>query len=138
MRTDTNFQAYTATAGRVLLASLFLFSGIGKLAAPAATQGYIAAVGLPFPMVAYLGAVFVEVILATLLLIGFQSRITALAMAAFTLVTALVFHTHFADQNQLIHFLKNISITGGLLQVAAFGGGALAVDALRHRRAQLA
>lgn len=135
MRTDTNVQAYTATAGRVLLATLFLFSGFGKLAAPAATQAYIAAVGLPFPLVGYLGAVFVEVVLAAFLLIGFQTRLTAWVMAAFTLVTALVFHNNFADQNQLIHFLKNISITGGLLQVAAFGAGALSVDGLRNRRA---
>lgn len=135
MRTETNVQAYTATAGRVLLATLFLFSGFGKLAAPAATQAYIAAVGLPFPLVGYLGAVFVEVVLAAFLLIGFQTRLTAWVMAAFTLVTALVFHNNFADQNQLIHFLKNISITGGLLQVAAFGAGALSVDGLRNRRA---
>jgi len=60
-------------------------------------------------------------------------------MAAFTLVTALVFHSQFADQNQLIHFLKNVAIAGGLLQVAAFGAGALSVDGRRPvRQARLA
>ena len=55
-----NTQALTATTGRLLLASLFLFSGVGKLLAPAATKGYIAAMGLPFPDLAYLGALVVE------------------------------------------------------------------------------
>lgn len=135
----TTTQAFTATTGRLLLASLFLFSGVGKLLAPAATKGYIAAMGLPFPDLAYLGALAVELGLASLLLIGYRTRTVALAMAAFTLVTAAVFHNHFADQNQLIHFLKNLAIAGGLLQVAAFGAGALSVDGRRPvRAAQLA
>lgn len=132
-------QAFTATTGRLLLASLFLFSGVGKLLAPAATKGYIAAMGLPVPDLAYLGALVVELGLASLLLIGYRTRPVALAMAAFTLVTALVFHSQFADQNQLIHFLKNVAIAGGLLQVAAFGAGALSVDGRRPvRQARLA
>ncbi len=127
-------QAFTATTGRLLLASLFLFSGVGKLLAPAATKGYIAAMGLPFVELAYLGALTVELGLATLLLIGYRTRPVAIAMAGFTLVTAAVFHSQFADQNQLIHFLKNIAITGGLLQVAAFGAGALSLDGRRPKR----
>jgi len=93
------------------------------------------ALGLPFPDLAYLGALAVELGLASLLLIGYRTRPVALAMAAFTLVTALVFHHNFADQNQLIHFLKNVAIAGGLLQVAAFGAGALSVDGRRSVRA---
>ncbi len=127
-------QAFTATTGRLLLASLFLFSGVGKLLAPVATKGYIAAMGLPFVELAYLGALAVELGLASLLLIGYRTRAVAIAMAGFTLVTAAVFHSQFADQNQLIHFLKNIAITGGLLQVAAFGAGALSLDGRRPKR----
>ncbi|WP_434775695.1 DoxX family protein [Pseudomonas oryzihabitans] len=127
-------QAFTATTGRLLLASLFLFSGVGKLLAPVATKGYIATMGLPFVELAYLGALAVELGLASLLLIGYRTRAVAIAMAGFTLVTAAVFHSQFADQNQLIHFLKNIAITGGLLQVAAFGAGALSLDGRRPKR----
>jgi putative oxidoreductase len=50
-------------------------------------------------------------------------------MAVFTLATAIFFHRNFADQNQMIHFLKNIMITGGLLQVAHFGAGRFSLDA---------
>jgi putative oxidoreductase len=52
-------------------------------------------------------------------------------LAAFTVTTALAFHNSFADQNQMIHFMKNLAITGGLLQVATFGAGSLSFDSRR-------
>ena len=64
-----------------------------------------------------------------MLLLGYKTRAIAAAMAVFTLATALGFHTNFADQNQMIHFLKNLMIMGGLLQVAAFGAGRFSLDA---------
>lgn len=108
-----------ATAGRALIAGLFLFSGIGKLAAPDATIGYIASAGLPFPTIAYVGAVAVEVIGAALLVIGYRVQLTAALLAGFSVVAAVGFHADFADQNQLIHFLKNIALAGGLVQIVA-------------------
>jgi len=122
-----------AAVGRLLIALIFIASGLGKIAAPAATQGYIASVGLPLPMVSYLIAVLVELAGGIVILIGYQARVTGLVLAAFTLATAVIFHTNFADQNQMIHFLKNIAISGGLLQVAAFGAGALSLDGWRFR-----
>jgi putative oxidoreductase len=124
-----------AAVGRLLLALIFILSGLGKLGAPEATQGYIASVGIPLPMLSYLITIVVEVIGGLLLLVGYQTRIASLALAAFTLAAAVLFHSNFADQNQMIHFLKNISIIGGLLQVAAFGAGALSIDARRLRTA---
>ncbi len=126
---------YLVATGRLLLAVMFIFSGLGKLMAPEATQGYIASVGLPLPLLSYLLAVAVEVGGGILLVIGYQTRIVSLVIAAFTLATALIFHNDFTDQNQMIHFLKNISIVGGLLQVAAFGAGSLSLDARRLRTA---
>ena len=117
-----------ALAGRFLLAVLFLMSGIGKLAAPGATIGYIQAVGLPAPTLAFLGALAVEVIGSLLLIAGFRTRSAALGLAVFTLLTAVFFHANFGDQNQMIHFMKNIAILGGLLQVAAFGAGRFSLD----------
>jgi len=125
---------YLPAVGRVLLALMFVISGIGKLAAPDATQGFIASVGLPVPMISYLLAILIEVGGGLLLILGYQTRSASFALAAFTLVTALVFHSDFADQNQMIHFLKNISITGGLLQVAAFGAGNWSLDNRRLNR----
>ena len=117
-----------ALIGRLLLAVLFVLSGFGKLAAPAATQAYIAAMGLPAPALAYFGATAVELIGGVLLIVGFRVRPVAVGMAVFTLLTAVFFHRDFADQNQMIHFMKNIAVMGGLLQVAAFGAGRFALD----------
>ncbi len=135
---NASIQTYSATSGRLLLSLLFLSSGIGKLAAPAATKGYIAAMGLPFVDLAYLGALVVEFGFAAALVLGYRVRLVAAVMAVFTLVTALIFHNQLGDQNQMIHFLKNIAVVGGLLQVVAFGAGAFSLDARRVRRAALA
>jgi putative oxidoreductase len=123
-----------ALAGRVLIGVLFFMSGLSKLAAPAATQAFIASAGLPAPVVAYAVAVAVEVVGSSLLIAGVRTRLVAAGMAVFALATALAFHKNFADQNQMIHFMKNIAIMGGLLQIVAFGGGRFSVDRLLARR----
>ena len=84
--------------------------------------------GLPFPLLAYLVAVAVELGGGALLVAGFQTRIVGIVLAIFTVAAALSFHHNFADQNQMVHFLKNIAFTGGLLQVVAFGAGRFSVD----------
>jgi putative oxidoreductase len=119
--------------GRLLLAAIFLMSGLGKLADPAATAAYIASKGLPLPELAAWGASAVEVFGGLLLISGFQTRLAALALAGFTVAAAVLFHAEFGDRNQMIHFLKNIAIVGGLLQVVAFGAGAFSLDAWRSR-----
>jgi putative oxidoreductase len=122
-----------AAIGRILIAVIFIMSGLGKLGTPAATQGYIASVGLPLPLLGYLLAVVTEIGAGALLLIGFQTRLIAAWLAVFTVATAIFFHSDLADQNQFIHFVKNIMITGGLLQVVAFGATSLSLDARRLR-----
>jgi putative oxidoreductase len=119
---------YLPAVGRIFIATIFLISGLGKIAAPTMTQGYIASVGLPFPVLAYLIAVVVEVCGGVLLVVGYQTRVAASILAVFSVATALSFHTAFGDQNQMVHFLKNICLAGGLLQVVAFGAGALSID----------
>jgi putative oxidoreductase len=116
-----------ATFGRLLIAVIFLFSGIGKILAPSMTQTYIASAGLPFPIAAYFIAIAIAVGGGILLVLGFKMRLVALAVAIFSVAAALSFHHNFADPDQLMHFLKNIS--AGLLQVTAFGAGAVSVDA---------
>ena len=124
-----------AAAGRVLIALIYLFSGVGKILAPAATQAYIASAGLPAPVLVYVIAIVIELGGGILLVLGFRTRIAAGIMAAFTIAAALGFHHDFSNQDQLIHFMKNIAMTGGLLQVVAFGAGALSID--RRRRSNL-
>jgi putative oxidoreductase len=118
---------------RLLLAAIFVISGIQKIAAPEMTQGYIAAMGLPFPVLAYLGAIVVELGGGLLLLAGFKTRPVAVVLALFSVATALIFHAALADPNQFVHFLKNLAIAGGLLQVAAFGAGGFSLDGLIGR-----
>jgi putative oxidoreductase len=111
-----------------LLGALFLVSGIQKLFVPAMIQGYIASVGLPLPSLVYAITVVIEVGAGALLLLGFRTRLMAWALAAFTVAAALFFHRAFGDPNQAVHFMKNLAIAGGLLHVAAFGGGAFSLD----------
>jgi len=126
-----------ALVGRILIGVLFLMAGISKLGSPAATQGYIAAVGLPAPVAAYFCATGVELIGSVLLIAGYQVRVVAAGLAVFTLLTAVFFHNIFADQNQMIHFMKNVAILGGLLQVVAFGAGRYSLDHRFGRSADL-
>jgi putative oxidoreductase len=130
--------AALAAVGRLLIAALFLTSGLGKLAAPAMTIGYIASVALPFPTLGYAVAVTIEVGGSLFLLAGFQTRTVAIVMTVFTLITAVGFHSDFSDQNQMIHFLKNVALAGGLLQVVAFGPGLFSLDARRSARLSIA
>ena len=114
--------------GRVLLAAIFIISGIGKLAAPAATMGYIASTGLPFAPLALAIAIGVELGGGLLLVLGVKTRLVAAGLAVFSIVTGLAFHNAVGDQNQMIHLLKNFAMAGGLLQVVAFGAGAYSFD----------
>lgn len=119
--------------GRALLGSLFIISGVAKVSASDATLGYIESIGMPYPLLALLGALAVELGLATALVVGLKTRQTALAMAGFSIATAVIFHHQLSDANQQIHFLKNLAIAGGLLQVARLGAGAFSLDALLRR-----
>jgi putative oxidoreductase len=119
---------YFPLIGRVLIGLPFAMSGLGKLAAFGPTTGMIAAVGLPLPPLAFIVAVALELGGGILLIAGYQVRPVALALAVFCVATGVAFHSNFADQNQMIHFLKNVMMAGGLLQIAAFGAGALSLD----------
>lgn len=115
--------------GRVLISAIFILSGLSKLTAMSGTIGYIEAAGLPLAPVALAVAVAVEVVGGIALIAGYKTRWVAGALALFSVVTAFAFHADFADQNQFIHFFKNIAMAGGLLQLVAFGAGALSLDA---------
>jgi putative oxidoreductase len=130
------FQNPLALAARVLLAVLFVPAGFGKIVGFAGTVGYIGSVGLPLPAVGAVLAIVAELGGGVALLLGFQTRIAALALAVFTLAAGVFFHAYWsvpADQvmvNQIM-FMKNIAIAGGLLALTAFGPGALSLDAKR-------
>lgn len=129
-----NSAAFTSSAalgGRLLLSAIFLLSGISKISAPAGMIGYIESVGLPFPSLALALAILAEVVGGIALILGYRTRLVAAGLAVFSIATALVFHNQLGDQNQFIHFFKNLAMAGGLLQVVAFGAGRFSLDARR-------
>lgn len=117
--------------GRAMISVPFLLSGLSKLAAPAMTIGYIQSVGLPLPSVAFALSAFVEIVGGIALLLGLRTRIVASILFLFCLATAAFFHRDFGDQDQFIHFFKNVAMAGGLLHVVAFGGGRVSLDGRR-------
>ena len=126
--TSNSTQGVLPLVGRILVATIFILSGLSKIGAPTATQGYIAAMGLPAPLLAYIGAIVMELGGGLLLLAGYRTKVVAAALAVFSIVTAFVFHHALADQNQMIHFLKNLAMAGGLLQFVAYGAGRISLD----------
>ncbi|HCU85125.1 DoxX family protein [Methylophilus sp. UBA6697] len=121
-------QRWVSFAGRVLLSLIFIISGIAKIMDPAGTIVYIESAHLPLPQVAYVVALIVELGLGIALLVGFKAQLAAAGIAIFTFITALMFHSNMADPVQVIMFLKNTTIIGGLLVIIAFGPGGYSVD----------
>ncbi|MCE0461123.1 MULTISPECIES: DoxX family protein [Pseudomonas] len=130
--TSNNLTSTASLAGRIFLSAIFILSGISKIGAPAMMIGYIGSVGLPFPSLALGIAIAVEILGGAALIAGYRTRTTAAILAIFSVFTALIFHSALADQNQFIHFFKNIAMAGGLLQIVAFGAGRFSLDARRQ------
>ena len=120
-------------AGRVLLAAIFLISGLSKIGAYAWTAAYMASLGVPGALLP--AAIALEVLGAIAIVVGWNTRITAFLLAGFTLLTGLIFHSNFGDQVEMGMFLKNVAIAGGFLLLVANGAGALSLD---RRRLQAA
>ncbi|MEX2126043.1 MAG: DoxX family protein [Woeseia sp.] len=113
-------------AGRIFLSVLFLISGLGKITAYAGTAAYMSSVGVPGALLPV--AIATEFLGALAIIIGWQTRISAFLLAGYSLLTALIFHANFADQIEMIMFVKNVSIAGGLLLLVANGAGPLSLD----------
>ena len=116
----TDNTRYSPAIGRMLIGGIFAMSGLTKAFAYTATTAMIAAAGLPLPPLGWVVALAVEIGLGALLLLGWRVRPVAAALVLWCFVTALIFHRDFADQNMMIHFLKNLLIAGGLAPDRAF------------------
>ena len=113
-------------AGRFLMAIIFVMAGIGKIADYAGTQGYMEIMVVP-------GALLPLVIITEIggglaIILGWQTRLVAFALAGFSVISGIIFHADFGDQTQMIMFLKNLAIAGGFLFLVANGAGAYALD----------
>ncbi|MEC9367484.1 MAG: DoxX family protein [Pseudomonadota bacterium] len=122
----TQLDPWFKAIGRVLLSLIYVWSGAAKLIGYAGTAQYMESKGVP-------GLLLPLVILTELggglaVLVGWQTRWAALALAGFTLLAALLFHFDFGDRMQSIQFMKNLGLAGGFLLLAAAGPGALSLD----------
>jgi putative oxidoreductase len=128
----SNLLAYAAPLGRVLLSFMFILSGFQKITGYAGTQGYMEMMGVPGALLPLV--ILVELVGGIALLIGWQAQIAAFLLAGFSVVSGFLFHLvpsfgmeGMAAQGEVISFMKNMTIAGGMLMVIAFGPGTLSV-----------
>ncbi|HXD14238.1 MAG TPA: DoxX family protein [Xanthobacteraceae bacterium] len=123
-----NLKPYLAPLGRLLMSSLFLWSGIHKLRNPGGTAQYFANAHMPAPDVLVWVAIVIEVIGGLAILLGFKTRWAAAVLAIFCLVTAFAVHLPAGDAGNMINFYKNLVMAGGFLYVVAYGAGGMSID----------
>lgn len=126
----SSVQSAVELSGRVLLVTLFVISGIGKITGYAGTAAYMESVGVPGLLLP--AVIALEVLGSVAILLGWQTRLVALLFAGFTVLAALLFHGNIGDQTQQIMFLKNIAIAGGFLLLVVHGAGPFSLDARRR------
>jgi putative oxidoreductase len=119
---------WIALAGRILMSVIFIHGGILKAAEPTATMAYLGKLGLPLPGAAYALTLVIEIGVGVLFLVGFRARLTALILGVWCIATAMAAHYHPNDAGQMIHFMKNVCMAGGFLQVVAYGAGRFSFD----------
>ena len=112
--------------GRIFLSTIFLIEGINKIFNYESTIEYMENFNVPEYLA--IPAIIVEILFPLLLIVGYQTKISALVLAIFTLATALIFHTDFTNQMQLTSFLKNFAIAGGFLIIFVNGAGKYSID----------
>ena len=123
---DVTVEAIAEITGRVLLATLFLLSALGKIGAYSESAAYMSSFGVPGALLPVVVAT--ELLGAVAIILGWKTRIAAFLLAGFSLLAAIIFHSNFGDQVQMIMFLKNVAIAGGLLLLVANGAGPLSID----------
>jgi putative oxidoreductase len=123
-----NLRSYAVPLGRLLLSSLFIWAGFGKLMNPSGTAQYFAQMNIPSPDVTVWIVLIIELLGGLAVLLGFWTRWAALILAIFCVVTAFAVHLPIADQPNMIHFYKNLAMAGGFLYVFAYGAGMWSVD----------
>jgi putative oxidoreductase len=112
--------------GRVFISTLFLFSAYNKILNYSGTVGWMESFGVPgFLLGPTIG---LEIVLPLFIIIGYQTKLSSILLALFSIITAVIFHSDFSDQMQLIAFLKNIGLAGGFIFLAAHGAKEWAVD----------
>jgi len=122
------WKALASLIGRILLALIFLNSGIGKIGNFTGTAQYMANHGMPFAPFFLVGAIICELVGGITVILGYFTRFGALLLIIFLIPTTLIFHNIWVDPKMMIHFMKNVSMLGGLLVLFSAGGGRFSLD----------
>jgi putative oxidoreductase len=120
--------------GRILLVLIFLNSGINKIENFEGTATYMAQYGMPYTSLFLFGAIIFELAGSVLVILGYYARFGVLLLVIFLIPTTIIFHTNFEDPNQIIHFMKNLSMFGGCLVLLGMGPGRFSLDYIFRRR----
>tara|TARA_Y100000590_G_scaffold444330_1_gene574934 strand:- start:653 stop:1045 length:393 start_codon:yes stop_codon:yes gene_type:complete len=112
--------------GRLLIAALFLIEGFGKIHIQEDVIMYMEAYGVPELL--FVPALVIEILFPILLIVGYKTKWVAAVLALFTFTVAVIFHTNFNEDMQLISFLKDLAIAGGLIIVICNGSGKFSLD----------
>ena len=127
------WKAFASLIGRILLVLIFVNSGIGKIGNFDGTAQYMAKFGMPMTSFFLVGAIFLELVGSITVILGYFTRFGALLLFVFMIPTTLIFYTHFGDQVQMIMFMKNVSMLGGILILLAHGPGRWSLDSLLRK-----
>jgi putative oxidoreductase len=123
----STLEKFTELSGRILIAAIFLLSGLNKIGTFANTQGFMESAGVPGALLPLV--ILIEVAGALAVIVGWQTRYAALILAAFCVLAGVLFHSDFSDPMQKILLLKNLAIAGGFLLLSVRGAGELSLDA---------
>jgi putative oxidoreductase len=123
-----NMKTWLTPLGRLLLSSVFIWTGVSQLRDPAGTGQYFEHVHMPGGAAAVWISIIIHIVFGVALLVGFQTRIAAAVLALFCLGTAFGVHLPAGDFANMINFYKNLAMAGGFLYVVAYGAGYLSVD----------
>jgi putative oxidoreductase len=123
-----NLKTYLPPLGRLLMSSLFVWDGVRQLLSPSVFVQYFASEHVPLPNVAIWISIPIHLLGGMALLVGFKTRWTAALLALLCVGTAFGVHLPIGDQDNMIHFYKNLVMTGGFLYVIAFGASAVSID----------
>ena len=112
--------------GRLLLSALFLIEGFGKISMQENVMMYMEDYGVPG--ILFVPAIILEILFPLLLIVGYKTKWAASVMALFTLTVAIIFHTNFGEEMQMMFFLKDIAIAGGFMIIIVYGPSKISLD----------
>jgi putative oxidoreductase len=130
-------KALAILVGRILLVFIFLKSGIGKIENFQGTAQYMAKFGMPYTHFFLIGAIFFELVGSITVILGCFARFGSVLLLILLIPTTLIFHNIFKDPQMMVHFMKNVSMFGGILVLLAVGPGRFSLDYLLRGKKEI-